>query len=72
MAVNTSAQFYSDQDESTLPLGRVAFLMTRPSITDVQLEKRTPGTVYAYYDPSNGFAELYVVDPSGFKFMALS
>jgi len=70
MAILTSAIIKSDSfDDSAI--GRVGFLMTRPDITVVYAERRDPGSIFAYYNPSNGFAELYVVDPSGYKFMAL-
>lgn len=70
MATVTTARIQTQTFENS-SIGRVAFLMERPDINAVYTEKRTPGTVYAYYNPSNGFAELYVVDPSGYKFMAL-
>lgn len=70
MATLNSASVKSDSFDDAA-LGRVGFLMTRPDITVVYTERRDPGSVFAYYNPSNGFAELYVVDPSGYKFMAL-
>lgn len=69
-SINSAVVIGENFDESAV--GRVGFLMERPDINAVYTEKRTPGTIYAYYNPSNAFAELYVVDPSGFKFMALS
>lgn len=70
MASITSAIVIADNVDAA-SVGRVGFLMARPDVTAVYSEYRQPGTVYAYYNPSNGFAELYVVDPSGYKFMAL-
>lgn len=69
VSINSAYVKTDSFDDSAV--GRVGFLMTRPDITIVYTEKRIPGTIYAYYNPSNGFAELYVVDPSGYKFMAL-
>lgn len=71
MATIFDANFYLETPDSDLPLGRVAFLTERPDIYAVYQTYREPGSVFAYYNQANGFAELFVVDPSGYKFMAL-
>lgn len=63
-------QFPTKPYQEGIP-GRAAFLAFRPDINIVYAEKRRPGTLFAYYNPANGFAELYIVDPSGHKFMPL-
>lgn len=51
--------------------GRVGFLVSRPELGVEYEEYRTPGTLWAYYRATDGYAELYMADPSGYKFMAI-
>lgn len=51
--------------------GRVGFLLQRP-VSGVKYEEyRPPGSLWAYYRPDDGYAELYVADVSGYRFVAL-
>lgn len=51
--------------------GKATFVAVRPDVNVVYTEYRTPGSLVAFYNSQGGYAELYVVDPSGYRFLAL-
>lgn len=51
--------------------GRVGFLATQPQIGIEYAEYRPPGSLWAYYRATDGYVELYMADPSGYKFMGI-
>lgn len=61
----------TDLTTSEHAAGRVGFLATRPDVDTVYAEYKQPGTLWAYYRSFDGQAELYMVDPSGYKFMTI-
>jgi len=47
----------------------IKLLLTRPSVTDSLVTPIDPNVMFGYYDPTRGVVELYMSDPSGYRYL---